>query len=136
MRLTNSGKTKKIRYLAHLSESQERKASCLTPATSREDSGVVFLVIILVVAITTQQCRAPFGQALTCYCNSEGKANMDDICINEMGSENPTYSPNPARECLNFQLGSVAYGIDILKVQASSSRQPGIALAGTFKPSL
>ena len=42
---------------------------------------------------------------------------MENTAINNMGSSSPTLATTPAREYLSFQLGSVEYGIDILKVQ-------------------
>jgi len=42
---------------------------------------------------------------------------MENTRTNETGSANSTQAPKPASEYLSFQLGSVEYGIDILKVQ-------------------
>ncbi|WP_370528264.1 chemotaxis protein CheW [Rhodoferax sp. BLA1] len=42
---------------------------------------------------------------------------MENTAINNMGSASPTHLATPPREYLSFQLGSVEYGIDILKVQ-------------------
>lgn len=42
---------------------------------------------------------------------------MENTHTNETGSANSTQTPKPASEYLSFQLGSVEYGIDILKVQ-------------------
>ena len=42
---------------------------------------------------------------------------MENTAIYDMGSASPTHQPTPPREYLSFQLGSVEYGIDILKVQ-------------------
>ena len=42
---------------------------------------------------------------------------MENTAIYDMGSASPAHQPTPPREYLSFQLGSVEYGIDILKVQ-------------------
>ena len=42
---------------------------------------------------------------------------MENTTIYDMGSASPAHQPTPPREYLSFQLGSVEYGIDILKVQ-------------------
>ena len=42
---------------------------------------------------------------------------MDNTATYQTGSTNPTHTPEPTSEYLSFQLGSVEYGIDILKVQ-------------------
>ena len=42
---------------------------------------------------------------------------MDNTATYQTGSTNPTHIPEPTSEYLSFQLGSVEYGIDILKVQ-------------------
>jgi len=42
---------------------------------------------------------------------------MENTAINNLGSASPTLATTLAREYLSFQLGSVEYGIDILKVQ-------------------
>jgi purine-binding chemotaxis protein CheW len=42
---------------------------------------------------------------------------MENTAIYDMGSASPAHLLPPPREYLSFQLGSVEYGIDILKVQ-------------------